>query len=276
MERPRPVYVSPERSVLREYEEAAADGYTDAIRSGHPTPPRGSELEQSAYGQGWQEGLAAVARWESMPLAALEAEYEGAPLTLDEQECVADILALREQDDSAWPEPEPAPDDGRFRVLMVCTGNTSRSAIAHAAGKAAAPPGVLVGSAGTYARSGSPASGKATAAATELGLDLSAHRSRELSPGMLVAADEVWHMTERHAREILAVAPWAAPKLRRLDPNSDIADPHGGSAELYGETAEKVVRAVRTRMAALRLDAARAALRAAPFHRVAGMLGGAP
>jgi protein-tyrosine-phosphatase len=154
--------------------------------------------------------------------------------------------------DPGWPEPPRRLADGKYRVLMVCTGNTSRSALAEAAAKASRPPWLLVASAGTYAFDGGPASRKASAAALGMGLDLSGHRSSELAPGPLAAADEVWCMTRRHMDEVLALAPWSAPKLRLLDPAGDIADPHGGDIAKYRETAARVAGAVRRRVAGLR------------------------
>jgi len=268
-------------SILDEYEAAFDEGYADGMAEGLANPPdEYSELERAAYVQGWREATGRITRWEEAPLGVLEAEYERGGHTPGEREALEGIMAdiwYDQRGSPSWAEPEPDPDDGTHRILMVCTGNTSRSAIAGAAGRAMAPPGVEVSSAGTYARGGSPASKKATKAARDLGIDLSRHRSRELSAALLKAADEVWYMTERHADDIKATAPWAAAKLRRLDPNADIADPHGGSTELYGETAEKVVKAVRARMAALRLERARAASRRIPpgsgYHRASAMLG---
>jgi len=170
--------------------------------------------------------------------------------------------------DRGWPQPPRRPADGKYRVLMVCTGNTSRSALAEAVAKVSRPPWLLVASAGTYAFEGTPASAKSSAAALGMGLDLSRHRSSELAPGPLAAADEVWCMTRRHMDEVLAAAPWAGPRLRLLDPAGDIADPHGGDAARYRATAERVARAVRRRVAGLRrpkaeAEGGRAARRAA-------------
>lgn len=269
-------------SILDEYDAALGEGYADGMRGSLANPPdEYSELERAAYMQGWQEAAEQIVDWKSAPLEVLEHRRAQEYLSPEELDAIDDIITdtLSGGGPLYWAEPKSGSDDGAYRILMVCTGNTSRSAIADAAGRALAPPGVEVSSAGTHAWAGSRASEKATRAAADLGIDLSNHRSRELSAALLKAADEVWYMTERHAGDIEKAAPWAAPKLRRLDPNSDIADPHGGSMELYGETAEEVVKAVRTRMAALRLERERerAASRRAggmSYHRASEIVRG--
>src|SRR5205814_4293450 len=81
-----------------------------------------------------------------------------------------------------------------FRVLLVCTGNTCRSAMAagllrHALG--AETERVAVESAGTAAWEGQPATEPRLEVARQDGVDLSTHRTRRVTPAMVRAADLV-------------------------------------------------------------------------------------
>ncbi|MEK7736255.1 MAG: hypothetical protein AAB319_00620, partial [Pseudomonadota bacterium] len=64
---------------------------------------------------------------------------------------------------------------------------------------------------------GAPAAGNSRAAVRTLGGDLSAHRSRPLTPTLLEEADEVFVMTSDQRASILEFAPDVAPRLRLFD-----------------------------------------------------------
>jgi protein-tyrosine phosphatase len=137
-----------------------------------------------------------------------------------------------------------------FNLLLVCTGNTCRSPMAEALARQLLKdkPGVSVSSAGVYAGTGSAASPEAVAAMRERGLDLSAHRSRPLTPQMLAEADQVYTMTGSHRRAVLELVPESELKVQRLDADADVADPMGGTAADYREAAEQILRALRRRL----------------------------
>ena len=82
-----------------------------------------------------------------------------------------------------------------MRLLFVCTGNTCRSAIAEAlARREAIERGladVEVSSAGTSAWDGAPASDGALLVALERGLDISTHRSQQLTRELVQSHDVV-------------------------------------------------------------------------------------
>jgi protein-tyrosine phosphatase len=170
-------------------------------------------------------------------------------------------------------------------VLVVCTGNLCRSPLAAAllereldrTGVKAA-----VSSAGTAAPLLSTPDKRLLRTAGEHGLDLSAHRSRMLSPAILDEADLVLVMTAEHRRQVEALWPaaasrtvllrtavWKAQLMRggeqpfdqwverltadvpvaerpKLDLTNDIPDPIGGPLREYRAMAEEVSALVAT------------------------------
>lgn len=124
-------------------------------------------------------------------------------------------------------------------VLFVCTGNICRSPMAEgflqrrlsdvAAGQ---PDGrVRIHSAGTRATLGSSPR-EVLSAAADFGVDLSAHRSRQLDSALLAEADLVIGMAREHVREAALTGAGAFGKsftlrelLRRA---ADTGGPRGG------------------------------------------------
>ena len=131
------------------------------------------------------------------------------------------------------------------RVLFVCTGNVCRSPLAevllrHEA-DARGLADVEVGSAGTGAWDGAPASEGAYLVALEHDLDLSAHRARLLTRDLLRESDLVLTMSRHHRARVQELAPDVRVFLLgeyagRTGAEAEVADPFGGDLDVYRQT----------------------------------------
>ena len=138
------------------------------------------------------------------------------------------------------------------KILFVCTGNTCRSPMAEALFRRRVGDDTEweAKSAGIYAETGSPASAKAVQALEELGIDLSEHHSKPLSPGLVESADLIITMTAGHRFEILQSFPEVGNRVSLLKSfgtskvPTDISDPFGGSLDVYKKTRDEIDRAL--------------------------------
>jgi len=134
------------------------------------------------------------------------------------------------------------------KLLFVCTGNTCRSPMAEGLLKHLLGPdrGWEISSAGVCAVNGLPANPCAVEALRELGLDLSGHRSRHLSPELIDEADLLVTMTGGHRRAITAIAPESAGKVFLLKSfgvaqcAADIYDPVGENLDVYRRVRDEI------------------------------------
>jgi protein-tyrosine-phosphatase len=135
--------------------------------------------------------------------------------------------------------------DEAMRLLFVCTGNTCRSPLAEAlARREAIERGlaeVEVASAGTSAWDGAPASDGALLVALERGLDLSPHRSQQLTRELVQSHDVVLAMGPHHVERAEALGGEGRTHLLTTFAGGSssgraINDPFGGDLEQYRET----------------------------------------
>jgi protein-tyrosine-phosphatase len=100
---------------------------------------------------------------------------------------------------------------------------------------------VEVRSAGTGAQDGAPASEGAYLVALEAGLDLSAHRARQLTPELIRRADLILTMSRSHLHVVEEMGGDGKSHLltdfgESSDGAVEISDPFGAGVEVYRDT----------------------------------------
>jgi tRNA threonylcarbamoyl adenosine modification protein (Sua5/YciO/YrdC/YwlC family) len=145
-------------------------------------------------------------------------------------------------------------------VLVACTGNLCRSPVAEAMLRHAladalgcapdelAAHGFRIGSFGTMAMEGRPATDHSVTVAAEHDLDISGHRSRPFSLRGLAEADTVYCLARNHYDFLRPYFEARPEALQLLDPDDrEIHDPYGRSLKTYRKTGEQIARAVEDR-----------------------------
>lgn len=132
-------------------------------------------------------------------------------------------------------------------VLVVCHANICRSPMAEALLRRQLP-NVAVGSAGIQAIVGAPADSQACDVARERGLDLSAHRARDLGARHCAQADLILVMESGQRRCIEVRYPFTHGRvfsIAVLEPvPSDIEDPYGGPRDAFARCMQRLERCV--------------------------------
>ena len=140
-----------------------------------------------------------------------------------------------------------------YNILFVCTGNTCRSPLAEAIARNRLEERgwdhVRVASAGTGASWDAPASQGSLQAASDIGLDLSDHRSQPLTKKLVDEADVILAMTPAHLAAIEAVggegkASLLTRFLHEDEAGQPIPDPIGGPPELYAQVRAQIEQSV--------------------------------
>lgn len=136
-------------------------------------------------------------------------------------------------------------------ILVLCEGNHCRSPLAEALLRQALGPGIEVRSAGFEAMVGQPVHADTMRQGAELGLDLSAHRGRQLGPILALDADLILVMDRAQKEACEALAPsvrgrvfllghWLAPDRQ------EIADPIHRGPDAHRVAREVIQNAVQS------------------------------
>jgi protein-tyrosine phosphatase len=133
--------------------------------------------------------------------------------------------------------------NGRFELVLLCTGNRARSPIAEAFLRdLLADLPVRVRSLGTLEVGAAPALPEAIEAAAARGLDISAHRARALAGEDLSGADLVVGFEQRHV--VAAVVDGGARRDRVFSLPELVELLELGPAQRLGEPVERATQAI--------------------------------
>ncbi|WP_350343544.1 low molecular weight protein arginine phosphatase [Proteinivorax tanatarense] len=138
-------------------------------------------------------------------------------------------------------------------ILLVCTGNTCRSPLAAAYLDSITGEDVQVLSAGLMAFDDMPASEYSKKVAEEAGLDISKHKSKQVTQNLVKSAGLILTMTKAHKNTLLNTFPESKGKVYTLKEHSmlynkdkrtsksyDITDPFGRTKEEYMECFQEI------------------------------------
>lgn len=139
-----------------------------------------------------------------------------------------------------------------YHLLFVCTGNTCRSPMALGLARSALElwgwGSIEARSAGVAAFSGTPASGGALRASARHGIDLTTHRSTELTPDLVAWADLILTMSRGHLVSVERIGGVGKaslitdfvtePRIHDGGSSEGVRDPIGGDDAVYEGTCQ--------------------------------------
>ncbi|MGQ9660763.1 MAG: L-threonylcarbamoyladenylate synthase [Kiritimatiellia bacterium] len=168
-------------------------------------------------------------------------------------------LPSREELTLISPPLPPRNDSKRKLIVFVCTGNVCRSPMAEYLfrTKMGNDSEWDATSAGILAGTGLPPSEAAVTVMSEIGIDLSSHRSRPFTHELANAAELIVVMTSSQREQIRALFPDAGGKVRLLKSfgtasEGDIDDPIGLPVEVYRAVRNEINASLDTLVADLR------------------------
>jgi len=133
-------------------------------------------------------------------------------------------------------------EDERMNIILVCTGNTCRSPMAEGllrrkAAEVGLADRLQISSAGVAAVDNLAPSAHAVVVMGKRGIDISAHRSRQLREHMAATADLILTMTAAHKRELIFTLPEYVDRTHTLHEwaglTGAVQDPFGGPLARY-------------------------------------------
>lgn len=134
-------------------------------------------------------------------------------------------------------------------VLVVCTGNVCRSAMAEALlarRVGASPSGVRVASAGTAALVGYPPPPVVVELMAEIGFDVGGHRARQVTDELALRHELILTMEEAQRRWMEARWPLLRGRVHLFGLTGDVPDPYGRPREVFVECLSQLEAGVET------------------------------
>lgn len=137
------------------------------------------------------------------------------------------------------------PGPAIHHILILCEGNHCRGPMAEALLRSLLPPGIRVESAGLEALEGKPADEEARRLMAAQGLDISAHRGRQLTEEMALQADLILVMDLPQKAWCEQMMPSIVGRIFLLGhwrpaPGREIEDPHGMGSAAFQAASESI------------------------------------
>ena len=133
-----------------------------------------------------------------------------------------------------------------MNILCICTGNICRSPmleyLLRNAFEKSGRSDCTVTSAGTATQTGSPPSLHAVTAMDEIGIDISAHRSRQITTEIVRENDAFVVLTPAHG--VTLAFQYGADPQKIITPGGGIPDPYGQDLDTYRRCRDDMIAAL--------------------------------